>query len=320
MSRGPGDERRAPGERRRVVVLNPTSGSADHVERVSDLARRRGYEVRETSPERSGFDVATDAIRDGASAVVAAGGDGTLNQVVAALYEADACDAVEFGVIPVGTGNNFAKNVGIEGIEEGFAVLDGGERRTIDLGLANGRPFLNSCVCGLTADASAKTTSEEKRRLGVLAYVVETLRETAEFTPIDLHIEASDGDDSWTGPAYVVLVGNARGFPSLGGARADVEDGLLDVTVVGAIPPREALANLLSRPPVALDRPPTSRMKTPGLTVEATDQEAITFSLDGEVVSESRIEVSVLPRALTLRVGEGYDPDPEPDTRGDSLP
>ncbi|WP_331234512.1 diacylglycerol/lipid kinase family protein [Natronorarus salvus] len=302
---------RAPGEHDRVVVLNPVSGSANHGERVYDLARQFGYEVRETSPERSGFDVATDAIQAGASAVVAAGGDGTLNEVVAALYEADALADVEFGVIPAGTGNNFAKNVGIEGIEEAFTVLDRGERRTIDLGIANGRPFLNSCVCGLTADASAKTTSEEKRRLGVLAYVIETLRGTAGFTPVDLHIDAADGAESWAGPAYVVLVGNARGFPSLGGAQADVEDGLLDVTVVEAIPPSEAVANLLSRPSVALDRLQTSRMKTSRLTVEVTDQEAITFSLDGEVVSETRVGIEVVPRALTLPVGEGYDPDPE---------
>ena len=309
MTGCPVTDLRTPNGVDRVVVLNPASGSGDRGSKVEEFARRFGYEVRETSPDRTGFEVATEAIREGARTVVAAGGDGTLNEVVAAVYEADALADVEFGVVPTGTGNNFAKNVGIEGLEEAFTVLERGERRLIDLGLANGRPFLNSCVCGLTADASAKTTAEEKRRLGVLAYVVETLRESAEFSPIDLRIDATDGTGSWTGPAYVVLVGNARGFPSLGGAQADAEDGLLDVTVVEALPPNEVVSSLVSDPSRALGLLPTSRMRSSRLTLEVTDQEAITFSLDGEVVSGSTIEVEVLPRALTLPVGEGYDPD-----------
>jgi diacylglycerol kinase (ATP) len=311
MTGYPGAAPRTPNGERRVVVFNPASGSEDHGAEVEGLARRFGYEVRETSPGRTGFDVATEAVREGARTVVAAGGDGTLNEVVAALYEAEVLDSVGFGVVPTGTGNNFAKNVGVEGIEEAFSVLEEGERRTIDLGLANGRPFLNSCVCGLTADASAKTTAEEKRRVGVLAYVVETLRESAEFSPVDLRIDAADGTGSWAGPAYVVLVGNARGFPSLGGAQANAEDGLLDVTVVEALPPNEVISSLVSDPSRALGLLPTSRMRSSRLTLEVTDQEAITFSLDGEVVSESHIEVEVLPQALTLPVGESYDPEPE---------
>jgi diacylglycerol kinase family enzyme len=111
---------------------------------------------------------------------VAAGGDGTVNEVVRGVVRATALDRVTVGIVLGGTGNDFAGNVGITGIEQAFEVLDRGERRRVDFGVDDDRPFRNSC-CGLTAEASAETDPGQKERFGTVAYVLNTLRTLSEF-------------------------------------------------------------------------------------------------------------------------------------------
>ena len=174
----------------RVLVLNPASGSGDHAETVRDLATERGFTVRETEESDDAIDFAAEAAANGASLVAAAGGDGTVNQVVRGIHRADGFGEVTLGVVPAGTGNNFAANIGIEGIERAFEIIETGERRALDVGVARTpredevaeMAFVNSCVAGLTAESSVD--AESKSRLGVLAYVFETLRRVSEFESV----------------------------------------------------------------------------------------------------------------------------------------
>lgn len=175
----------------RVLILNPVSGSGDHVDAVRRTAAERDRVVRETREAGDAFSFTRAAIESGATLMAAAGGDGTLNEVVRGVDAAGAFDRVTVGVIPVGTGNNFAKQIGIGDSTAGFEALDAGERRRIDLGVANDRVFVNSCIGGLTADASAETTVESKNRLGVLAYVLATLRTLSSYDGYQLRIEVS---------------------------------------------------------------------------------------------------------------------------------
>ncbi|MFC5972678.1 diacylglycerol/lipid kinase family protein [Halomarina salina] len=294
----------------RVVVLNPISGDGEHGPRVRELADQYGYAVRETENEGDGIDIAREAA-DHADRVVACGGDGTYNHVVRGLWQADALPEVEFGVVPGGTGNNFANNVGIEGIEDAFEVLAEGPVRSIDLGTVtvdDGEPipFLNSCICGLTADASAETTPEQKKQYGVLAYAANSLRQLAAYDGLDISIEPVEGGDGWSGSAALVLFGNARGFPGDEGAAADVEDGLLDVTVIEKRPAIDlvsggALFELFGRDPASL-----SRLRTRHAEVTVESDEAATFSLDGEMVAARELTVETREQLLRLPVGQSY--------------
>lgn len=114
----PGSERR----RRHTAGANPNSGSE-----AADLAR--------------------DAARGGTSIVVATGGDGTVNEVVRRLCRANPLHEVTRGVVPLGTGNNFTKNIGVTDVETAFAVVERGERRRIDLGRSSGA---KGCPSGWT--------------------------------------------------------------------------------------------------------------------------------------------------------------------------
>lgn len=310
----------ADGGAERVVVLNPASGSADHADRVRELATERGFVVRETEAAGDGIDLAREAAESGAEIVAAAGGDGTVNEVVEGIDAADAFDRVTLAVVPAGTGNNFASNVGVTDLDGAFEVIDAGRTRRIDLGYATGstsgegeerRPFVNSCIGGLTAEASRETDSDEKARFGVLAYVVATLRLMRSFEGFRLCVDHPGGGTLWEGTAILVLAGNARRFGPDRVSRADAEDGLLDVAVVESMPPAEIVEQAAAYRLFGEEGEHVTRLRTPALTVDVESGEPLSFSFDGEMADYDEVFVEVRPATLELFVGEGYEPHPD---------
>ena len=298
----------------RVLVLNPISGSGDHADRVRDLAAERGIAVRETAEEGDAVEFAREAAEAGAVMVVACGGDGTLNEVLHGIDEAGALGSVTVGVIPAGTGNNFAKNIGVEGIEHGFEVLETGRTRHVDVGTADGHLFMNSCIGGITADASAETTADMKNRLGVLAYVLAGLRTAVEFEGFHIDVVGGpehDGRTLWSGEAAFVLVGNGRRFPAEGRTQANMEDGLLDVTIIERAPAIDLLGDGALGRLFGGETEYITRLTSTELEISTRDGEPVDFSLDGEMVSGQVLSLGVRPRVLSIRVGDAYEENPE---------
>lgn len=296
----------------RVVVLNPVSGDGSYVPDVRSLADQYGFEVRETEEVGDGRRLAREATEAGADRIGACGGDGTVNEVVRGIDDADGFEDVTLGVIPGGTGNNFASNLGVEGIQQGFEALATGTTRTIDVGAANDQLFVNSCVCGLTADASSDTSGDLKDRLGEFAYVVETIESATDFDPIPLRVHvAGDDEPEWHGDAVFVLIGNARRFPAGGDEQANVEDGRLDVTIIEDVPTTELLRDAMIERLLGETTETTTRLRAETLTVEVTHDDPVQFSFDGEIDSFRELSCSVRSRTLSVRVGEGYAPNPD---------
>ena len=297
------------GDREKRVIVNPESGSDDHLPFVRRLADERDYTVCETDRAGHAVDLAREAAVDGVDVLGACGGDGTLKEVIEGLVAADALD-VRLGVLPAGTANIVATDLGIEGIEHGFAVLDGGEVRDIDLGVADGEPFVKSCVAGLTADASAATTSDVKSRFGPLSFVITGIQQAATFDPLDVAIEAvADGETwSWSGEALCVLVGNSRRFTNRIG-QANVEDGLFDVTVIEEMPRSDRVAEAITQQLLGRDTEHVERFFARRLRIVGHDR-SIDFSLDGEISTHDELDLQVRPGALSMTVGPAYDPDP----------
>lgn len=296
-----------------LLVVNPESGRGDHLTPVTRHAAERGYGIAFTQGAGDAVDIAAAAIEAGVEEIVAVGGDGTLNEVVRGAHETDSLEEVTIGVIPAGTGNDFAGNIGIDSIEAGFHALAAGERRRLDLGLADGRPFVNSCIAGITAEASADTSPGMKSRLGVLAYVVTTLRSLTDFEgmPLSVHVPGDEGaGPAWDGSAAMVLVGNGRRFTMTGGGQADVEDGLLEVTIVEDASSIELLGDGARQlfGDVA-DR--FIRLRAPSLELSVQSSSPANFSLDGEMSSRESIRLSIVPRVMQIPVGGGYEPNPE---------
>jgi len=299
----------------RMLVLNPKSGDADHREGVRTLADEYGYTVVETQAAGEGLAFGRLAGAAGVDRVVAAGGDGTLNEVVRGLDAVDALDGTTFGVVPAGTGNNFAQNVGVEDVRHAFEVAENGERRRIDLATGDDHLFLNSCIAGVTADASASASSEMKARFGVLAYVISGLRTAREFDGLPLAVEATgpESERTWDGEAVAVLIGNARRFPEAGRTQADVEDGLLDVTIVERMPPAELLEEAAVNRLFGDETENVTRLLASELDVTVRRDGAVSFSFDGEIRDYESLSVRTRPRALEVCVGDAYEPDPDAD-------
>ena len=305
-----GNQRWTMAEPTRVVVRNPNSGDGKRTNRARKLATDRGWEVLDSQGGEHTVELASEAA-ERADTVVACGGDGTLNKTVNGVLAAGELDTVSLGVIPAGTGNDFADNVGIHGVEHAFRVIESGECRNLDLGMVNGRPFLNSCVGGLTAESSAKTSRTLKRRVGVLAYVLTTLSVARDFESLSLGVSVGpDRDPTWAGEALMLLVGNGRRFPGERMHQANMEDGCVNVVIIKDAPTLDYLATgaadrLLRRKASHLVRVKSSHLHV------TNDGGPVQFSLDGEMIETDELNIDSRAGAMRFFVGEGYDPSPE---------
>lgn len=294
------------------IILNPASGTGDHGAEVHSLASERGYIVKETESEGDAVALAKEAAENGVQRIAACGGDGTIHQVLVGIDRADALGGITFGVIPGGTGNNFAGNVGVRSIEHAFELLEGGERRRIDLGEADGEPFVNSCIAGLTSQTSSDTSSELKERVGTLAYVINGIQKAATFEPLHVAIDIQEGRDenstTWEGDALCLLIGNARRFTT--GSQAHVEDGLFEVTIVEEMPTTEMLTEAAAQRLFGQETEHVTQLAAERLDITHKQDEGVEFSLDGEMRTHEQLTLDVRPGDLEVVVGPEYDPVP----------
>lgn len=293
-----------------VLVRNPNAGGRKKSGEARNIALRLGYDIRDSRSRGEVVTLAESAAREGASVIVACGGDGTLNEVVTGVDAADALDRVRLGVIPTGTGNNFATNVGIRSVAHAFFVIEHGEERTLDIGMADERPFVNSCIGGVPADASARTTPVMKSYFGIAAYLLSNLRGIRDFDALRFDIRAgSQADPMWSGEAIMLLIGNGRRFPGDRNQQANIEDGLLDVVIVERTPSLEYLSTVASGIFLRREFESVIRLTVPQLSVHHAG--LAQFSLDGEMIRRTAMNVRCRPNAMRFFVGDTYDPNPD---------
>ncbi len=296
-----------------VVVGNPTArGFERAVDAVLREAARRGIDARvvPTTPADGGESQAREALASGADAVVAIGGDGTVREVASVL----AHTRVALGIVPAGTANLFARNLGLplRDVAAAARVAVGGATALVDLGRvvltrADGvhepeRPFL--VVVGVGNDALAVEASSlrAKRRVGWPAYVAAGVRRLGR--PSFAVRGRFDGGPVESAHAWSVLVHNAAripaGFEVLPGTRLD--DGLLHVATVSpkhlAHWGRIAAAGAgIARAEGVLRHRRTSRV-----TLGAVDA-ALPVQLDGDAVGRvERLDARIDVGALSVRV------------------
>ena len=275
------------------IVLNPQARGARQLEVVHAIADvARDAEIRVTSAPHEAESLARQAAEEGFAAVIAAGGDGTVNEVLCGLAGSNVC----LGVLPLGTMNVFARELGLHlDWENAWAAILRGRTREVDLGLANGRPFAQLAGVGFDADVVAGVTSAAKRRFGAGAYGWSALRQIG--TPaFPLRVEAAGlppMDGVW------VLVGNGRfyGGPFPVFPRAKNDDGLIDVLVFRAIGALDIAKYLLGVPLGWHTRfDGVSYLQTEAVTVKG----GAGFELDGEFAGRADVEFLVKPRAIRL--------------------
>jgi diacylglycerol kinase (ATP) len=288
-----------------LVVINPISGAgrrhaggAAEVEAARAALAAGGFDatvVVTTGPGHASA-AATKACADGASLVVAWGGDGTMNEVARVL----AFGPVPLALVPAGSGNGLARDLGVpRDPRAALAVAIGGRPWRIDAGAVNGALFFNVAGLGLDARIAHAFATTTGRR-GLRRYVQLGMRELLHYHARRYDIDWSAGRASTR--ALFIALANSRQYGGHGriAPRAVLDDGHLDLVVVGDLP----LWRVLRRLPGFFRgtlRPDDGVTMEPFTSARIATDGPWELHLDGEPSTGSGdVDVVVRPRALTV--------------------
>jgi len=292
---------------RTCVIFNPAA-RGEHARRAAACVEPdAGVTVRPTAGPGDARRLAAAAIAEGFVTVVAAGGDGTVHEVANGIEDAAGLARARLGVIPLGTANVLARELGIPRTpREAWAVIRAGVETQLDLpcveyaapGGRDRRCFVQLAGAGVDARAVELVGRALKRRLGAAAYVVAAARAARERrAPIVL---AGAGCEL---VGEQVLIGNGRlyGGPFAVFPEADPRDGCLEVRVFprfGASALIRCGATLLARRRLGPGAAPSARLAE----FELRSPARVPLELDGEFVGHLPARFSVRPRALRVAV------------------
>ena len=291
-----------------LIIFNPYAGrgrGAKRAESVVAALHAVDFEFDSVVSENRGHavELAERAAEAGRDLIVAAGGDGTLNEVVNGVMQARLHGApVRLGVMPIGSGNDFAGALGIPtDLPRAAEILKRGVTRRIDIGTVNGRYFANNVGIGFEAQVNIEAHKMTWLR-GQMMYLAAILRATVSFPHPVVTIDR-DGQRIENKSILMVTAGNNR---RIGGGflvfpEAVPDDGLLDLCVVDAIPRREIL-RLLPKLPKGhhVSEPVVEMTRFTRLVVES--ESPLPVHADGEILwnDAHRVEIEMLPDRLDV--------------------
>ena len=299
------DMKAARDARSAAVVINAGSRRAASHELAVDAMRKAGVPISAVHRVQLGADLAGTldrALADGHDLIVVGGGDGTVSYAAGQVARTN----VMLGVLPLGTANDFARTLEIpNNLAEACATIAEGKVVDIDLGRANGEPFLNVASVGLSVAVTEALSPRLKRYVGPLAYSIATLRAYARHKPFKARLEFPEGDHE---PLELedllqVAVGNGRHY---GGGNtvsptAGIDDHTLDIYAILAGPLREhvSIARLLKDGSfIKHDR--VYHLTTRSVRL-VTDQ-PLPVNLDGEIATTTPTDFTIQRNAVQVLV------------------
>ncbi len=283
-----------------MLVFNPNAGQAEALERelegAAEVWREHGWQIT-LEPTRAAGDgrrLARQAAESGYDLVVAAGGDGTINEVINGL----AGTATALAPLPLGTMNVWARELRLPLQPRAAAeALLAWRPRPIDLGRAGDRYFLLMAGIGFDAAITAGIRPDEKRRLGALAYVLRGVAQTLSVRGARMRL-IIDGRPT-SGRVLMVVVGNTQLYGGLVKIthRASIDDGMLDVAVFkgenGLSAVRRLIAILRRR---YSEDPEIAYYRARSVTVVSRPR--LPVQVDGDAIGETPMTFEVAPGAL----------------------
>jgi lipid kinase YegS len=287
------------------LVLHRKSANEPAVKEAVKHVRSQGIDLRVRIPwnKKDKRRVVKEALAAGAKRLVAGGGDGTLNAIANVLVgKGKKPPKASMGVLPLGTANDFAHGCGlpVDDLNQCLEIACTRDARPIDVGRVNGRSFINVVSAGYGAEITATTPVEMKKALGGTAYTIMGLVKAFSFSPYEGRLLIPD-EEPIEGSMLLMAVGNNRlaggGFEVA--PRAQLDDGLLDLAVLGSRPdtPLARLAQEL-RAPGDPENEILFYRQLPAFTVESDEE--LHLNLDGEPTLDHRFEFSVLHRQLEV--------------------
>lgn len=297
------------------LIVNPVSGSdsaPNYLQIINERLRERVGEMDIVMTVAAGDAVraAQQAVEAGFTTLFVAGGDGTLNEVINGVAQTDgALDRVTFGVLPLGTGNDFATALGIsEDVESALDTLLEGHVIKADLCTLNERYFINVSAGGFIAEVSSAVNPELKTVAGKFAYLIGGAQVLLDYEPVMARFKFLTEDGrrvERTSQVQMFAVCNSR---MVGGGRliaphAIIDDGLFDCCVVESMPMLDFI-NLLTRVSGGdhLDDERVSYFRAREIHVAL--ERTIKVNTDGEVLEADHCHYSILPHAVRFLAGK----------------
>jgi diacylglycerol kinase (ATP) len=279
-----------------IVILNPAAGNEQAKrwqERVQSVIH--GCPIRVTSHSGEAEALARRAVEEGFARIVAAGGDGTVNQVANGIAGSNAA----LGLLPLGTVNVFAMELGLplHNLELCWDIIEGANIRLVDLPSANGKYFVQLAGVGLDAQVVKETSLAFKRSFGPLSYLISAAQIAARQPPkLSIESENAPVDDG-----SFVLIGNGRlyGGPFPFFKHASIDDGLFDVVVfkrLGYLEIIKYLQDVVFSSDIHV--PEIEYFQTRRLRI--TSEQDVPVELDGELAGNCPVEFRIDERALRV--------------------
>jgi diacylglycerol kinase (ATP) len=291
------------------LIVNPASGgetALGHLPAINARLRTAGeVDIALTTGDGDGVDAGRRAALEDYQQVFVAGGDGTLNEVLNGVAQVDgALGRIALGVIPLGTGNDFATALGIpDAPEAAVEALLAGTVAAVDVGRVNDRCFLNVSAGGFIADVSDAVSSQLKTVLGKLAYLIGGAQTLLDYEPLAVRVSqaAEAGVRDTTLLAFAVCNSRLIGGGRLIAPSAVIDDGWLDVCLIHAMPTLEFIA-LLRRVSSGehVDDERVAYFRTQAL--ELVFERNVRVNTDGQVLEADRCRYEVLPGAARVLI------------------
>ena len=289
-----------------LLIVNPTSGqgkAAREKRKLLDLVSNMPHiHARLTTHAGEACELASEAASQGFERVIVAGGDGTISQAINGLAES----GLPLGIIPLGTGNVLAHDLGIpsNNIAKALEIIGAGKIREVDLARADGRRFVLMAGFGFDAAVVDSVSPKIKDIWGTMAYAPAIIEHLVKYTPTQFRLTLDD-DVAYETEAFAVVVANCGtyAYSFKIAPEAVFDDGLLDVIVFEKGPGAtfrligQCLSSVFQTKIAGLD---ATYFKSSRVRVESDPP--VKMQIDGDVSGESGVEIDIFPKSLRLIV------------------
>lgn len=285
-----------------VAITNPVAGNHDREILREELFKRFAsydFEIQETLEPLHAVDLAKNAVRENADIIIAAGGDGTVIEVISGMIYSKA----KLGIIPFGTGNMLASNLGISAnVSKSIDTIIEGSSQKIDIGKINDRYFAFMAGCGFVSRIIEEVSMEKKRKFGFLAYFIEGFRHafTEKYAVFKIRL---DNSKTIKAKALTVLVANSGNvvgdFVSIA-PNASFSDGLLDLIIIS---PKNypdfvsILWEILTRKSL---KKSGKILSYQAKEIEIKSKPCLLVQADGDIIGKTPVKIQALPASIEV--------------------
>lgn len=288
-----------------MLIVNPTAGKGKAgkmvplIENTMKNSDGASFDISFTKERGHATEIARSSAEDGYDIVYAVGGDGTVNEVMNGLIGTKSALAV----LPVGSGNDFARSLGIsENIEEAIRQSMSGNRKLIDVGIINGRHFINISSVGFDAEVVLATQNFKKLLFSGSAAYVAGLISTI-FTNKPRHVKISVDGNCFEKCILLAAVANGKyyGGGMMAAPDAVMDDGKFDVCIIEKV----AKIKMLFLFPKFMKGEHKAFKEVSFLKsekVEIESQDPIAINVDGEVFKDTRVCFDIVKNGLYMAV------------------